>query len=160
MNFAHIRRAVLSVAIIACCTAAAAAAIAGGIADRAGAILKWTCVQQYDPLFNVRCTPHIDGTVPGAFPLRWAALFWEDILGQPPVAWRAVGVVSRAPDTRPVAMRHSDEIFSGEAWYVPLHSRPTDAANVVRVLQAVLCGTMSHCRVTYGPGGRRRDSEE
>lgn len=123
-------------------------------------ILRWTCVQQHDKSFNVRCIPRMDVAFPGAFPLRSAALFWEDILGHPPAASRAVSVGLSAPDTRPVAMRHSDEIFSGEAWYVPLHNQPADTTNVFRVLQSVLCGTTSYCRISYGAGGSRSSPEE
>lgn len=156
MCFAHIHRAASGVAVAACCTVASAA-IAGGIADREGMILRWTCMQQYDKSFNARCIPRIDGASPGAFPVRGAALFWEDILGQPHATWRAVRLI---PDTRPVAMRSNDEIFSGKAWYVPLHSRPTDPANVMLVLQSALCGARTYCRVTYRLDANRREDEE
>lgn len=158
MNSGHIRRAMLSVVIVGCCTVETAAN-AGADTDR-NAILNWSCLQQHDESFNVRCTPRLEGTSPGTFSRRWAALFWEDIIGQPPAARYAAGISSRRRDFRPVAMRYSDEIFSGAAWYVPLHSRPTDAANVIRALQSALCGTMRYCRVTYGLGGSRRDPED
>lgn len=156
MRFARAHGVASGVAVVACCTVAYAA-IADGIADHNGMILRWTCVQQYDQSFYVRCIPRIDGASPGAFPVRGATLFWEDILAQPLTTWRTVGLIA---DTRPVAMRSNDEIFSGKAWYVPLHSRPTDPANVMLVLQSALCGARTYCRVTYRLDENRRDGEE
>lgn len=150
MNPPHVCRAAFIAAIVVCCTGATAA-MAGDTADREGMTLRWACVQQHDESFNVRCTPRLEASSSRAFSVRWAALFWEDIVGQPP-ARHAVAVAANRGDFRPVAMRNSDEVFSGEAWYVALHSAPTDVRNVIRALQSALCGTVSHCRVTYSPG--------
>lgn len=59
-----------------------------------------------------------------------------------------------APHLIPVAERHFEQIFTGKPWSVPLHSRPSDTAAVIRLLREVLCGS-SACDVQYDPARAR-----
>jgi hypothetical protein len=59
----------------------------------------------------------------------------------------------RGRDLRPVAMRGHDEVFSSDAWRIPLFARPADPLAVTRLLESALCGDVIYCKVSYGVGG-------
>jgi len=92
--------------------------------------LRWSCTQQTDEQFHVACVPASLG--PNADPSRGGA-----------------ATQSLARDMRPVAQRGDAEVFSADAWRVPLHSRPTDPAFVQTLLESVLCGKHASCTVQY-----------
>ena len=98
--------------------------------------LAWQCSQELDPSFQVLCFPHLtaealEGRSPiGAPAPREAAQGWRG-------------------DMRPVAQRGDVEVFSAEAWRVPLHAAPSDPVMVRTLLQSVLCGKRPACSVLY-----------
>lgn len=98
--------------------------------------LDWHCVQEFDAGFHVLCRPRSTGdaeTASETAASNSAATFSQH----------------RAPDFRPVAQRGDSEVFSAEAWRVPLHAQPTDRAHVVQLLDSVLCGGRARCTVHY-----------
>lgn len=109
-----------------------AALSAGARAESAA--LSWRCVQEFDEHFHMLCIPHRG----------------EADAGSHSGAAEAPAATSRAGlDMRPVAQRGDAEVFSADAWRVPLHSKPSDRALVNELLQSVLCGTRPACSVRY-----------
>lgn len=96
--------------------------------------LRWQCMQRSDAQHSVACLP------------TWAMAGRADM--------SLVATPSRpGPEMRPVAERGAAEVFSADAWIVPLHAAPTDPARVAALLQSVLCGRQPDCRVSYGGVG-------
>jgi hypothetical protein len=97
--------------------------------------LKWRCVQTLDAQFNVACRPDAARTpVEPVAPSNTEAVM--------DTAPRALGLL-------PVAQRGAAEVFSTPAWLIPLHVAPVDTAHVQLLLESVLCGAQSQCKVTY-----------
>lgn len=99
--------------------------------------LLWNCTQQYDDQYHVRCVPHRQRNVEAA------------PIGPEAAAEARPASVSRARDMRPVAHRGEAEVFSVQAWQVPLHALPLDAAFVTELLRSVLCGRAPGCVIDY-----------
>lgn len=99
--------------------------------------LLWDCTQQYDDQYHVRCVPRRQEHVEAA------AMTSEAI-----TEVRLAGD-SRARDMRPVAHRGEAEVFSVQAWQVPLHALPLDAVFVKELLRSVLCGRAPGCVIDY-----------
>jgi len=96
--------------------------------------VEWQCVQQRDESFNVLCFPKPTG-------------FGRVALEAPGEFVKTSRPGSR--DMRSVAERGLDEVYSSDAWSVPLHSPPRDMVMVRQLLQAVLCNTAPSCSVNY-----------
>jgi hypothetical protein len=96
------------------------------------AALTWRCTQGFDASYHVLCLP--DAGAPAA---------------------RSISVAEPAPrsgaaaDLVPVAERGIAEVFSADAWRVPLHSAPVDPVRVQALLESALCGKRSSCAVRY-----------
>lgn len=103
-------------------------------------VLNWHCVQEFDGAFHVRCTPHAAHQDPGA-----------PVQGQVTDSGADLAVDARLP----VAQRGDAEVYSADAWRVPLHVPPRDPRHVEALLQSVLCGTRMACTVRYA-GARRQ----
>lgn len=103
--------------------------------------LLWDCVQLRDADYNALCTVR-DGAqaiAAGAADVPSSAALPDPLPGK--------------PDMRPVSQRGADAGFAGDPWLVPLHSAPTDARFAETLLESVLCGTRSACRVSYREHG-------
>jgi hypothetical protein len=96
--------------------------------------VEWRCVQQYDEFFHVQCAPKPTG-------FGSAALEASDDIVK--------ASLPGAGELRPVAERGLAEVFSADAWSVPLYSRPRDMVMVNQLLQSVLCNTAPRCSVSY-----------
>jgi hypothetical protein len=125
----------LRVLPLACAVALPAHSRAGDIGSPAP--LDWHCVQEFDAGFHFLCRPRS---------MRDAEAVSDTAASNAP----ATSAQHRAPDLRPVAQRGDGEVFSAEAWRVPLHARPTDRAHVVQLLDSVLCSARARCTVHYG----------
>jgi hypothetical protein len=136
--FGRMARAML----LAACGMSAVQAWASDGAAFAG--IEWRCVQEHDAYFHVQCVPRADSLddFRAATPIL-------DAEQEPAMARDAA---FRERDTRPVAMREADEVFSTAAWRVPLYARPSDVREVTRLLAAVLCGEAPRCSVTWASG--------
>lgn len=99
--------------------------------------LLWECAQQYDDQYHVRCVPHRQEHVEAA------------LIGPAAATEVRLASISRAWDTRPVAHRGEAEVFSVQAWQVPLHALPLDAVFVTELLRSVLCGRAPGCIINY-----------
>ena len=117
-------------------------ASADNLAATQASPLAWRCVQESDAQFHVLCIPQ------GAGVARFQG---DDSENSPD------GAPSHrmSAEMRPVAQRGDAEVFSTEAWRVPLHSRPTDSTFVTMLLESVLCGKRAQCSVDYGADGQR-----
>ena len=101
--------------------------------------LAWQCTQEYDSSFHVLCVPR---SLPAAAVPRD-----EPALPVPRLEpWPLQG----SADMRPVAQRGDAEVFSADAWRVPLHAAPSDPSRVIALLESVLCGKRTECSVRYG----------
>ena len=127
------RSSLVSSFCIALCAAAYCTATSAQTRDEPSAI-AWDCVQRSDESFHVTCIPR------GQPPVRGADAAVETRMVSTP----------RGRDMRPVAQRGDAEVFSAEAWHVPLHSPPTDPEFVRTLLASVLCGKRPACSVQYG----------
>ena len=99
--------------------------------------LAWQCVQEFDQFFHVLCAPRAPAVAVAGDPVM------------APAAKVETAGLHPAADMRPVAQRGDPEVFSAEAWRVPLHSAPSDPARVTVLLESVLCGTRPACTVRY-----------
>lgn len=99
--------------------------------------LLWDCTQQYDNQYHVRCVP------------RRQQLSEAAPIGPEAAAEARLASVSRARDMRPVAHRGEAEVFSVQAWQVPLHALPLDAVFATELLRSVLCGRAPGCVIDY-----------
>lgn len=121
--------------------AAACVAVPATAADTAPAGVAWSCVQETDAYFHVRCMPQRTAAPGDATP---APL---------PVEPAPAG---RGHDLRPVSARGEAEIYSTRAWRIPLYSPPARPAQVAALLSAVLCGEARDCSVAYDPAAAAR----
>jgi hypothetical protein len=99
--------------------------------------LLWDCTQQYDDQYHVRCVPHRQQHVEAP------------LIGPEAATEVRLASVSRARDMRPVAHRGEAEVFSVQAWQVPLHALPLDAVFATELLRSVLCGRAPGCVIDY-----------
>lgn len=106
--------------------------------------LAWQCTQEHDVQFHVLCVPYLPPATarPSDWPLAAASRF-----DPPPL--------NVAADMRPVAQRGDSEVFSAEAWRVPLHAAPSDPSRVTALLESVLCGHRTDCSVRYGTSAQQ-----
>jgi hypothetical protein len=127
----------MPISVNARCMALAAGLVAANIAGAApadGTGINWACTQERDAYFHVNCVPQsmrVDEPAPHS-----------DMTAPP------AGV----SDMRPVAARGNAEVFSTKAWRMPLYTQPSGAAAVKTLLEAVLCGPVPDCAVTYSDG--------
>jgi hypothetical protein len=131
------------------CVTAVGAALAQDANGQAG--ILWKCMQETDKDFHIRCIPL---PIPSGSTDSSIVPFRNPAAGLAvPVAERSGIPLWRGRDLRPVAMRGHEEVFSAEAWRMPLFARPADPTAVTRLLESVLCGETPRCRVSYGAGG-------
>lgn len=128
------RLPLLRLLLLACAVALPASSRANG--GDSPVSLDWRCVQEFDEHYHVLCRPQAEIAAESAAD----ALARRAATTAPP---------SRAPDPRPVAQRGEAEVFSAEAWRVPLHAPPSDSAHVVELLDSVLCGRRARCTIHY-----------
>jgi hypothetical protein len=105
--------------------------------------VDWQCVQKNDDFFQVLCVPKPTfghAAAPEAAPIDSA---------EAPAFVKTTAPFTGGRDMRSVTERGLPEVFSATAWSIPLYSRPSDAAFVTRLLDAVLCETAPHCSVSY-----------
>jgi hypothetical protein len=105
--------------------------------------VAWKCLQQNDADFHVVCVPlPVHGVVA------------EKARGEAPSSPADSGGAAAAAaleglDLRAVTERGLDEVFSADAWTMPLYTRPTNPAAVVQLLNSVLCSSAPGCSVSY-----------
>lgn len=116
-------------------------AVAAQSMTRSGAV-QWHCVQELDAGYHVTCVPSSTTQPRESHP---TSIDPGDVVNR----------IVAGPDMRPVTERGHTEVFSTDAWRVPLHAAPSDVAMVNALLVSVLCGRHPACRVDYSAGPLR-----
>lgn len=99
--------------------------------------VRWRCEQRYDAVFNAECIVEDHSAL---------------------IAAAQSGARSETPIETgrsfylPVAMRSPQEILANAIWKVPVYGVPLNHAEVILLLQSVLCGKAVDCSVQYEPG--------
>ena len=108
--------------------------------------IQWRCVQEQDEDFHILCVPQPLRRNEGA-PSPGAGAGNAPV---PDLSSRGAEPLPQGRDLRPLALRGAEEVFSTPAWRLPLYKRPSNPLEVGRLLEAVLCGGVPRCTVSYG----------